>query len=184
MHWSRAARILMLSFAVPVALTACGPKPHDSQDGAPVEAPGDAPKSAPGAAAPENLPPGADPEAPPSSAPPPPLAETAPPPPPVAAETFKGDINLAGTEPFWSAEIRAGRITLKRPDQGDMAMPNTGPVITGKSAIWNGGGDAGHMTVVVEKKACNNGMSDKTYPYTASVKVGETVMSGCGTRPK
>jgi uncharacterized membrane protein len=174
---------LILSVSLVLLAAACGPKPHDSQEG-PLEAPADAPKGAPGpqAAQPQNLPPGADPDAP-SSGPPPPVATPVAPPPPAPAATFAGDINLAGTEPFWSAQIRAGRITLTRAGQADVAMPNPGPVITGASAIWSGAGDGTQMMVVVEKGACSNGMSDVKFPYKASVKIGETVLKGCATKP-
>lgn len=173
---------LILSMTLALLAAACGPKPHDSQEG-PLQAPADAPKpGSPQAALPQNLPPGADPEAP-SSGPPPPVATPVAPPPPAPAATFAGDLNLAGTEPFWSAQIRAGRITLTRAGQGDVAMPNPGPVITGSSAIWSGSGDGSPMMVVVEKGACNNGMSDAKYAYKASVKLGETVFKGCAARP-
>ena len=174
---------LILTASLALLLSACGPKPHDSQDG-PLEAPADAPKGAPqAAAAPEALPPGADPDAPLASGPPPPIATPVAEAPPAPPQTFAGDLNLAGTEPFWSTEIRAGRITLKRPDHADVAVPNAGPVITGDTAIWAGGEDASRLTVVVEKAACNNGMSDTKYPYKASVKVGETVYKGCAAHP-
>ncbi len=167
-----------------LALAACGPKPHEGKAGAPTSA---TPKGAPLAegptvVSPEALPPGADPNAP-SSGPPPPIATPVAPPPPAPKETFAGDLNLAGTEPFWSTEIRAGRITLKRPGSSDVAIPNPGPIITGDSAIWDGSGDGAHLTVVLEKAACNNGMGPTKYAYKASVKVGETVLKGCAAHP-
>lgn len=145
-------RTLAVIAPLVLLLAACG-KTHDSQEGPPT-APADAPAEVPPASAP-----GAD----------------------IPAD-FAGDFNLAGTEPFWATEVRAGRITLTRPDQPPKAVPNPGPRVIAGQAIWDAT-EGERLTVVLEKKPCNNGMSERVFEYTASVKLGDEVLKGCAARP-
>jgi len=114
----------------------------------------------------------------PASAPAPTAAEPAAAPAPLDA-AFAGDLNAQGTEPFWAVEIRAGALTLKRPDQPDVAVSHGGPKVTGGAAVWSGGEGASAMSVTLTKAVCSDGMSDRAYPLTADVRIGGETLKGC-----
>lgn len=91
-----------------------------------------------------------------------------------------GDFKLVGTEPFWGLEIKGGQMVLTRPDAADVVAPRPAPVINGQSAAWT----SGALIVRLTPGDCSDGMSDRHYAYTATVKVGEVSLSGCGDRPE
>lgn len=98
--------------------------------------------------------------------------------PPVAA--FDGDFRLVGTEPFWGLAIEGGRLVLSRPDAADVVAPRTSPVMNGQSAVWTSGG----LVVRLTPGNCSDGMSDRRYAYTATVKADNVSLNGCGDRPE
>lgn len=151
----------LAAFLVPLALAACQ---KEAQNAAPAPLPAQVP-AAPAASAPVT------PEAPPPA----PTPEPEKPTPPKARPGYDADLNLVGTEPFWGVQIREGRITLQRPDHPDITVPNPGPSISGGAARW----DAGELAIVLKPAECSDGMSDRTYPFEATVTVGKDVLKGC-----
>jgi uncharacterized membrane protein len=109
----------------------------------------------------------------------------APPPtpdaPPVAGP-FGEDIDLRGTEPFWGVQIRQAGLTLTRPDQDPVMANNPGPKVEGGKAVWTAQTDQGPMTITLETATCSDGMSDLTYPYTATVVFAGQTLKGCGLK--
>ena len=89
-------------------------------------------------------------------------------------------ITLLGTEPFWSARIESSQLTYSTPDNFD------GEVIEITRFAGNGGlGFSGTLQgaplqVAVTPGDCSDGMSDRTYPLTATLSVGEANLLGCG----
>ena len=104
---------------------------------------------------------------------------------PGEVETFDGIadddvINLVGTEPFWSMEIKQGLLLYTTPDNPD------GKVATVTRFAGNNGlgisGELGSeaLQIAVTPGECSDGMSDRTYPFTATVSLAEQQLNGCG----
>ncbi|GMN03122.1 COG3650 family protein [Erythrobacter sp. MTPC3] len=104
-------------------------------------------------------------------------------------ETFTGVsdnavITLTGTEPFWGIEIapdgelyRAAFSSPENPEGSNFAVT--------RFAGNNGLGFSGEMDgvpaqIALTPGACADGMSDRSYPYTATVALGDEVLMGCG----
>jgi uncharacterized membrane protein len=102
-------------------------------------------------------------------------APTAPATPVVSAE-FAPAFRLIGTEPFWALKIDKDNMVLSRPEQSDLTVEHGGPVGGDGHAQWSGEG----LTASVTKATCSDGMSDRTYAYTAEAKLGAVVLKGCG----
>jgi uncharacterized membrane protein len=92
-------------------------------------------------------------------------------------------ISLLGTEPFWSMEIRGSSLVYSTPENPDgdrIAVTrfagNGGIGITGIIA------DA-PLQVAVTPGECSDAMSDRIYPFTATVSLGEETLLGCGYTP-
>jgi len=56
--------------------------------------------------------------------------------------------------------------------------------VTGDTAAWSFESTAVKAVLTVARKACSDGMSDRRYPFTATLQVGAgAVEKGCAIRP-
>ena len=92
-----------------------------------------------------------------------------------------GDISLVGTEPFWGVQFTTGRVAYSGVDRPEQTAERPEPAIQGTVATWTMTTDAGNpLVVTVMETECSDGMSDRTYPLTAQVVIGEETLNGCG----
>lgn len=89
-------------------------------------------------------------------------------------------ITLTGTEPFWTIAIAQDVATYTTPENPAGSVfevsrfaGNNGLGFTGKL-----GGRA--VAITVTPGTCSDGMSDRAYPFTATIKLGEESLAGCG----
>lgn len=151
--------VISLFAATVLALTACTPEAPGGGDAMP---PADAPAGT------EVLPPpGAPGEPQPTTA-------TDP------AAPFREDFVLMGTEPFWRLDIKGGALSLTRPDDPTVSTGKATLQAASGAATWSAVAGDEAMTVALTAKRCSDGMSDRTYPYAAEVKLGDLVLRGCG----
>lgn len=99
-------------------------------------------------------------------------------------EAFSGigeneTVRFTGNEPFWGGEASASSLTYRTPENIDGASfaiqrfaGNNGLLLSGKM-----NGDQFDLTVT--PGACSDTMSDRTYPYVATLKIGDEVRTGC-----
>lgn len=102
-----------------------------------------------------------------------------------AGETFAAVapdevITLTGTEPFWGVRIAGGQANYSNPDH-----PEGYDFAVERFAGNNGLGFSGTMegaavTITLTPGACSDGMSDRTYPYVATIALGDETLRGCG----
>ena len=88
-------------------------------------------------------------------------------------------VYVTGTEPFWNGEIGAGQAvyrTLEAQEPVPFAVKrfagNNGLGITGQI-------DGQAFDLTVTPGACSDGMSDRSYPYTATLRLGDDARFGC-----
>jgi uncharacterized membrane protein len=92
-------------------------------------------------------------------------------------------VTAGGTEPFWSLTITPG-------GQGIDATYSTPELLDGvqfpvaRFAGNNGLGFSGQMegqavNLALTPGSCSDGMSDRTYPYTATMLLGDATLYGC-----
>ncbi|CAN5143699.1 membrane protein [soil metagenome] len=114
-----------------------------------------------------------------------PAPKDAPAPAPAAAPAMLADVDLAqpvsavGTEPFWGIEITPETLTYTSPDGAPVTAPNPGADLQGTTATYTttAGGQPLEITLIATE--CSDGMSDRTYPLTAIVKLGGRTLNGC-----
>ncbi len=102
------------------------------------------------------------------------------------AET--ASISLIGNEPFWGIDIEpsgsdgAGGFTAiySTPENIDgAAFPVTR--FAGNNGVSFSGELAGAaVQIMLTPGDCNDTMSDRSYPYTATAELGDMALSGCG----
>lgn len=98
---------------------------------------------------------------------------------PFAAIRADETIRFTGAEPFWGGTVRGGELVYSTPEnQGGETIPvrrfagNNGLGFSGMR-----GGAPFDMTIT--PGACSDGMSDRSYPFTVTLKLGEEQRSGC-----
>ena len=88
-------------------------------------------------------------------------------------------ITAAGTEPFWSARIEGTTLTYSTPENID------GTRMTIDRFAGNGGlGISGELKgsplqLAITPGECSDGMSDRIYPYTATLALEGENLLGC-----
>jgi len=94
------------------------------------------------------------------------------------AQTLKA----LGTEPFWAAEVEGRCVTYKTPEdqQGTRVWTHfhEGP----QGQVWKGALNGQEFQLTVKPAAaagCSDGMSDKTYPMDAVLRVEGETRTGC-----
>ena len=96
------------------------------------------------------------------------------------------DISAQGNEPFWRAEVELMTFTLTRPDAEPLVLS-----VTDRAAMDGGGEIITAMTTSPALRAvltlspgpCSDTMADQTYPFDATVEMGDMTLSGCGGDP-
>ena len=89
-------------------------------------------------------------------------------------------VRALGTEPFWSVDIAGQTLRYSGVDRPEQTAPNAGPVMTGTVATWTARTAQGHaLEISLMATECSDGMSDRTYPLTAKVEIGDETLTGC-----
>ncbi|MFK4871956.1 COG3650 family protein [Novosphingobium sp. ZW T3_23] len=88
-------------------------------------------------------------------------------------------IRVIGTEPFWNGEVAEGRMTYTTPDEPQVkAFPVDR--FAGRGGLSFSGEPQGVPWVLaIAPGDCSDGMSDRAYPFTALLKIGEETRQGC-----
>ena len=97
-------------------------------------------------------------------------------------EAVTHKLKALGTEPFWAAEVEGRCVTYKTPEdqQGTRVWTHvdTGP----QGPVWNGALRGRQFQLIVKPApppGCSDGMSDKTYPMDAELRVDGEISKGC-----
>ena len=89
-------------------------------------------------------------------------------------------LRALGTEPFWSVELTADRLAYDSPEGGETTASRPDMVLQGTVAGFEGVTDKGStLSLTLTATECSDGMSDRTYPLTAIVKLGDRTLTGC-----
>ena len=89
-------------------------------------------------------------------------------------------VRVLGTEPFWGLDITSAGLVYSGVDRPEQRADNGGPTILGTSASWSETTDGGAVLKVdLFATECSDGMSDRIYPLTARVEIGDETLAGC-----
>lgn len=88
-------------------------------------------------------------------------------------------LRFTGTEPFWGGTVTGDRLVWQTPeDQQGTEIPVRR--FAGNHGLGFSGTLAGQgFDMAVTPGACSDGMSDRTYPFTVTVTIGQAMRSGC-----
>lgn len=157
-------RTIAVLLAVSLGLLACSKEAADAS--APAAGPyGDAVSAPPAEEAPQ---PAADGSAPGPTGPE--ADET--------AATFKA----RGNEPFWSVQVEGTTLTYATPEllPGKVLQAQRQNHATG--VTFSGQDDGGAFTLDIERRPCQDTMSDESFEFTATFRYGGQTLQGCASR--
>ncbi len=89
-------------------------------------------------------------------------------------------IKLSGTEPFWAISIEKDVAAYTTPENLEGSVFEVSRFAGNNGLGFSGKLDGADITITVTPGECSDGMSDRTYPFTATVKLGEDSLAGCG----
>lgn len=91
-------------------------------------------------------------------------------------------VRITGTEPFWGGTIAGGQLTWSTPENIDGTVV---PVerFAGRGGLsFSGQLEGQQIDIAITPGDCSDGMSDRTYPFNATVELDGQTLSGCAWR--
>ncbi|MDP3802816.1 COG3650 family protein [Brevundimonas sp.] len=89
-------------------------------------------------------------------------------------------VRALGTEPFWGVDLTGTEMVYSGADRPEQRAPQPRAVIQGTTATFDGVTAAGNpISVMLAATECSDGMSDRTYPLSAIVRIGDETLTGC-----
>jgi uncharacterized membrane protein len=89
-------------------------------------------------------------------------------------------IEFTGTEPFWGGQVSGRTLTYKTPDDLSGRLVEV-ERFAGRGGIsFSGMLDGVTFVMALTPSTCSDGMSDRSYPFTVTLRLGEETRSGCG----
>lgn len=107
---------------------------------------------------------------------------SAPPPAPttLAGVDLNQPIRALGTEPFWGLDLTGRDMVLTGVDRPELRAPQPKPQVQGTIAVYEADAAAGRgLKVTLTATECSDGISDRFYPLSAIVEVGDQTLTGC-----
>ncbi|MEJ2456650.1 MAG: hypothetical protein P8Y58_00305 [Novosphingobium sp.] len=89
-------------------------------------------------------------------------------------------VKVTGTEPFWGGEVAGDRFLYTTPDNPDGAAVPVSRFAGRGGVSFSGELDGTMMTLAVTPGHCSDGMSDHTYPFVVTLRLGDALRHGCG----
>lgn len=88
-------------------------------------------------------------------------------------------LRFTGTEPFWGGQLAGGQMTYNTPeDPAGRTIPVTR--FAGRGGLgFSGVLEGKALEMAVTPGACSDGMSDRSYPFVVTLRIGDDVRSGC-----
>lgn len=88
-------------------------------------------------------------------------------------------LHFTGTEPFWGGEVSGTTLVYSTPEDQDGTEIEVERFAGRGGIAFSGQLDGASFEMMVTPLDCSDGMSDRTYPFTVTLEVGEETRNGC-----
>ncbi|MGX7953147.1 COG3650 family protein [Tsuneonella sp. HG249] len=88
-------------------------------------------------------------------------------------------VKFVGTEPFWGGQVKGTALTYSHPDNPDGTDFAVSRFAGRGGVSWTGIYEGARFVLAVTPGECSDGMSDRTYPFVATLEVTGEQRSGC-----
>jgi uncharacterized membrane protein len=89
-------------------------------------------------------------------------------------------VRFSGTEPFWGGQVGGGTLTYTTPENPDGARIAVERFAGRGGLSFTGTFEGADFEMMVTPLECSDGMSDRIYPFTVTLKIGDDLRIGCG----
>ena len=88
-------------------------------------------------------------------------------------------VHFTGTEPFWGGEVSGDTLTYRTPDD-QQGRPIAITRFAGRNGLsFSGDLDGKPLVLAITPGRCSDGMSDRAYPFAATLQVRGEQRQGC-----
>lgn len=88
-------------------------------------------------------------------------------------------LRFTGTEPFWGGEVSGTTLTYSTPENQEGTAIEVERFAGRGGIAFSGMLDEAPFEMMVTPLACSDGMSDRTYPFTVTLEIGQETRNGC-----
>lgn len=88
-------------------------------------------------------------------------------------------LRFLGNEPFWGGEVSGKTLIYKTPEDQDGTVIEVERFAGRGGIAFSGLLDGAEFEMTVTPLECSDGMSDRTYPFTVTLEIGEDQRNGC-----
>jgi uncharacterized membrane protein len=105
----------------------------------------------------------------------------------LATKNTNEEFIVRGNEPFWSVTVSRRGIVYSTPEIRGRRYPYVAPTTAqGRPPdvvrVYRLNGQPSGILVIKKADACSDTMSDKVYPYSATLILGNRVLDGCAEK--
>ena len=93
-------------------------------------------------------------------------------------------VYFTGTEPFWGGEIAGGEALYTTPENQDGERFDIERFAGNNGLSFTGNIDGQGFDLMITPGDCSDGMSDRTYPFVATLNVDDEQREGCAWTDK
>jgi uncharacterized membrane protein len=88
-----------------------------------------------------------------------------------------------GVEPFWHLDVDTRALRLSRLGQASLTFAISAIESNATTTVWRAQDESDTLILTVEKARCTDSMSGSLFAYTAEVRLGGEMLSGCALTP-
>ena len=88
-------------------------------------------------------------------------------------------VHFVGTEPFWGGDVTGTKLTYSTPENQEGEVIEVTRFAGRGGVSYSGTLAAGAMTLAVTPGKCSDGMSDREFPFVATLQISSEVRKGC-----
>lgn len=89
-------------------------------------------------------------------------------------------LRFTGTEPFWGGAVTGTSLTYTTPENPEGTRIAVERFAGRGGLSFSGSLDGAAFVMTVTPAACSDGMSDRSYPFTITLGIGDDLRNGCG----
>ena len=93
-------------------------------------------------------------------------------------------ISFTGTEPFWGGTIVGGTLTYSTPENTEGTRIEVKRFAGQGGLSFSGMLEGQQFDLLITQGDCSDGMSDRSYPFVATLNLGKEVREGCAHTDK
>ncbi|MGB7408118.1 MAG: hypothetical protein WA908_06390 [Pontixanthobacter sp.] len=98
---------------------------------------------------------------------------------PYAAIAPDETIRFTGTEPFWGGEVAGETLRYTTPENMEGTTIDVRRFAGMNGLGFSGTLDAAPFDLAITPGQCSDQMSDRSYPYIATLRIGDETRNGC-----